>query len=48
MNLGKFYKYSMYIFFISILFTPIGSELWKPLGFVGMVSGIMWVKNIIV
>lgn len=48
MELGKFYKYSMYVFLISILFLPMGSELWKPLLFVGLISGALWVKNLVI
>ena len=46
MEFLKFYKYSALLFFLSILFLPIGSDLWMPLGFVGMISGVMWVVNL--
>jgi hypothetical protein len=48
MELTKFYKYSMYLFFMAILFLPINSQMWKPLGFVGLISGALWVKNIFI
>ncbi|MEN7982034.1 MAG: hypothetical protein ABFQ65_01145 [Nanoarchaeota archaeon] len=43
----EFYKYSALLFFLSILFLPINSDLWMPLGFVGMISGVLWLKNVI-
>jgi hypothetical protein len=37
----------MYLFFFAILFLPIDSQMWKPLGLVGMISGALWLKNLI-
>jgi len=47
MEITKFFKYSAILFFTLILFLPINSEMWKPLGIAGFISGIMWIKNII-
>jgi hypothetical protein len=46
MIFAKLYKYSALLFFLAILFTPIGSDLWMPLGFVGMISGVLWLTKI--
>jgi hypothetical protein len=48
MNPIKFYKYSMLLFLLGILFTPMGSNLWQPFLFVGLISGVLWIKSMVV
>jgi hypothetical protein len=47
MGFAKLYKYSALLFFLAILFLPINSDLWMPLGFVGMISSVLWLSKII-